>query len=60
MQYAIILLISLFPLTLLSQNCDSLLLQSITNLGPYSVNDIDESSGIRNGPDYLDQQYIAL
>ena len=52
MQNAIILLISLFPLTLLSQNCDSLLLESITNPGPYSVNDIDESAGIRNGSDY--------
>jgi predicted esterase len=47
-----ILLIIFFPLSLLSQNCDSLLLESITNPGPYSVNDFVESSGIRNGPDY--------
>jgi len=52
MKNVVISLISFLPLTLLSQNCDSLLLESITNPGPYSVNNIDESSGIRNGPDY--------
>ncbi|MAW21322.1 MAG: triacylglycerol lipase [Flavobacteriales bacterium] len=47
-----ILLFSLIPLTLLSQNCDSLLYESITNPGPYSVDYITEPLGIRNGPDY--------
>ena len=35
-----------------SFSCDSILLQSITNPGPFLVSTIDESSGIRNGPDY--------
>lgn len=33
-------------------NCDSLLLQSITNPGPYSIDQIDENDGLRNGPQY--------
>ncbi len=34
------------------QLCDSLLLESITNPGPFSVNSFNEGSGIRNGPNY--------
>ena len=52
MQDLIIILFTLAPLTLLGQNCDSLLYQSITNPGPYSVDYITEPLGIRNGPDY--------
>ena len=40
------------PFIMFGQFCDSLLLQSITNPGPFTVIDIDENSGIRNGPDY--------
>lgn len=35
-----------------SQGCDSLLEQSITNPGIFSFSSYNESSGIRNGPDY--------
>ena len=34
------------------QLCDSLLLQSITNPGPYSTSSIDESLGMRDGQGY--------
>jgi hypothetical protein len=40
------------PLVGFGQFCDSLLLQSITNPGPFIVADIDENSGVRNGPNY--------
>lgn len=42
----------LLPLISFGQACDSLLLESITNPGPFIVNTIDESLGIRNGPGY--------
>ena len=35
-----------------SNGCDSILLNLISNPGPFSVSNIDESSGIRNGLDY--------
>ncbi len=35
-----------------AQTCDSLLLESITNPGPFTVSSYDESSGILNGVDY--------
>ena len=48
------LLVILFCLPMIGfgQLCDSLLLQSITNPGPFSVNSFNESTGIRNGLDY--------
>ena len=33
-------------------NCDSILIQSLSNPGQYNVLSIDESDGIRNGQDY--------
>lgn len=45
-------LLLFFPMFVFGQFCDSLLLQSITNPGPFIVADIDENSGIRNGPNY--------
>ena len=42
----------LCPLISFSNGCDSILLNLITNPGPFSVSNIDESSGIRNGLDY--------
>ena len=47
-----ILILLCFPFIGSGQACDSLLLESITNPGPFVVNTIDENSGIRNGPDY--------
>tara|TARA_B100000902_G_scaffold131422_1_gene130270 strand:+ start:84 stop:1076 length:993 start_codon:yes stop_codon:yes gene_type:complete len=38
--------------TVIAQNCDSLILQTITNPGPYTVSNIDESDGLRDGPNY--------
>lgn len=40
------------PVIMLGQLCDSLLLQSITNPGPFAVDNIQENQGVRNGPDY--------
>lgn len=48
----LILILICFPVLVCGQLCDSLLLQSITNPGPFSVNSFNENSGIRNGPDY--------
>ena len=48
----LLLIFIFFPIFSLGQLCDSLLLQSIVNPGPYSVSTIDENSGVRNGPDY--------
>ena len=42
----------LCPLISFSNGCDSIMLNLITNPGPFSVSNIDESSGIRNGLDY--------
>ena len=52
MRTIVILIISIFPFRLLGFDCDSLILESITNPGPYNINIINESSGIRNGPNY--------
>ena len=48
----LLLILFCFPFIGFGQACDSLLLESITNPGSFIVNTIDESSGIRNGPDY--------
>ena len=48
-------LVIIFMLTnfiVFGQSCDSLLLQSITNPGPFNFNSIKENTGIRNGLDY--------
>ena len=37
-----------------SQPCDSLLIESITNPGPYLVDNIDDNDGLRDGLDYYD------
>ena len=50
--FLLFILFSFKPL-LFAQNCDSLLLESITNPGPFIVSSINENlSGIRNGNDY--------
>ncbi len=51
MKYLLIIFV-FFPFILFAQFCDSLLLQSITNPGPFTFDDIEENSGVRNGPDY--------
>lgn len=48
---SILLLICLFPAVVFAQ-CDDITVDSITNPGPYDVATLDESDGIRNGPDY--------
>jgi hypothetical protein len=48
----LLLILVFLPFFFHGQSCDSLLLQSITNPGPFPVNNIDENSGIRNGPNY--------
>ena len=42
----------LCPVIMFGQFCDSLLIQSITNPGPFIVANLIENAGIRNGPDY--------
>jgi dienelactone hydrolase len=44
----------ILPLTLesLAQDCDSVTIGSITNPGPYAVEMMLESDGLRDGPDY--------
>ena len=49
---SLVFLLLVSPLISYGQYCDSLLLQSITNPGPFTVIEIIESDGIRNGPDY--------
>ena len=51
MQKTLIMLLCC-PLIVVGQFCDSLLLESITNPGPFSVNSFDEASGIRIGTNY--------
>ena len=46
------LILLCLPVIGFGQVCDSLLLESITNPGPFTVNTIDENSGIRNGLNY--------
>ena len=41
------------PLIGFGQLCDSLLLESITNPGPFTVNSFDEASGINIGTNYF-------
>ncbi len=48
----ILALLLCLPMVGFGQFCDSLLLQTITNPGPFTVADINENSGVRNGPDY--------
>jgi pimeloyl-ACP methyl ester carboxylesterase len=48
---ALLLLLCIFP-TLAFSQCDDVTVDSITNPGPYQVATLDESDGIRNGPDY--------
>ena len=47
-----LLIFIFFPIFSFGQLCDSLLIESIVNPGPYSISSIDENSGVRNGPDY--------
>ena len=46
MKNILIYLALLFPFTIYSISCDSLLMQSIINPGPYIVNYIDESGSV--------------
>ena len=48
----IIFIFFCFPSAIFGQFCDSLLLQTITNPGPFLVSQITENQGIRNGSDY--------
>ena len=48
----LLLILLCLPFIGFGQLCDSLLLQSITNPGPFSVNNFNEGSGIRNGQNY--------
>ena len=48
----ILIVLVCFPIIGFSQLCDSLLLETITNPGPFLVNSFNEGSGIRNGLDY--------
>ena len=41
-----------YPILFFGQYCDSLLLESISSSGPFMVSEINENSGIRNGPEY--------
>jgi pimeloyl-ACP methyl ester carboxylesterase len=45
------LIVCIFPKITFSQ-CDDVTLDSLTNPGPYEVATLDETDGIRNGPDY--------
>lgn len=46
------LISSLFPNVVLAQ-CDGITVASLTNPGPFEVETLTETDGIRNGPDYL-------
>lgn len=48
----LLIILHFFPMIVFSQLCDSLLLQSITNPGPYLTSSINESLGIRDGQGY--------
>ena len=54
MRIKILFLYFFIPVFFFGQPCDSLLLESITNPGPYLVSNIDESDGLRDGPDYYE------
>ena len=41
-----------FPILFFGQVCDSLQMQSLINIGPLQISEINESMGLRNGTDY--------
>ena len=41
-----------FPILFFGQVCDSLQMQSLVNIGPLQISEINESMGLRNGTDY--------
>ena len=41
-----------FPILFFGQVCDSLRMQSLINIGPLQISEINESMGLRNGTDY--------